>query len=1022
MLELKRITKIYHSKAQDVKALDHVDLYFEEKGMVFITGKSGSGKTTLLNVIGGLDNFDHGELVIKGRSSYVFSKSDYDSYRNTYIGFVFQEYNLIDSMTIEKNLSLATELQGKKASHEEILKLLKSVDLDDVANRKPQELSGGQRQRVAIARALVKDPAIIMADEPTGALDTANGLQIMNILKKLSKTKLVIVVSHDMDLANKFADRIINLKDGKVDSDVTVTVDENSNKNIASNKDYIAVKRGAELSEEDVIALKEAVVKGKDVLVTDNININKKATQITDKKQYGRTHFIKTHMGFWDTIKLGLGTLRTKVVRLIITILLCALSFSVFGIFDSMAIFDEQRLATNTLRASIAPSIAFSPKIIDNENGKTYDIKVNDGLIESLEKQTGYSIKGVYSSYYIGENVIPTELNNNVAAKIGKYYYYKNTTGAVEFSQEELSAYGFSMLYGRLPEEFDEIAVTEYYANCMINWWYNYIGDDGETHYVEKIEDLVNLDKPLTLTLGTGSTGRSTVTQYKIVGIVKTGTIDGKFDKLKGKTDKNADRYDEASVMDQEEFLNYINNGFFLNIFTKPGFVKDAMRRYKAPVSYKNTAYRYTTTATENYLHDYLAEGTAATAPNISSSTFYTYDDISNIEGISQWFFDDRQDETLEEDEILLNVSQLRTWFADVVSFVNRYANPTRRIEELDSIMAICQNDENKDNPDMIDIYNLAEEEKANVQTHSQDLIECYETAYSQWNIVNSRNANGEELTTAAKNWIEAVITMESYVYGGNMMTIDELFSRTYDVNKENTNTTVDAENRFKTFKDFRVVGVYSGIGISGDGCMVLTRDTISKLGVDLSQGVYTKLLATNLGHGNISKLSSLLYSKSGLSFETVNVALRMIQSNPDFFENLAIIFLIASGVFAIFSIVMFANLISTSIKDKYTEIGILRALGAKGSDILNIFIIESVTIALINAVVASIVGALGSLLVNAILSGYLNLYIPLATYGIREVLIIFGLSLGVGVISASIPIISISRQKPVETIRRAFD
>ena len=203
---------------------------------------------------------------------------------------------------------------------------------------------------------------------------------------------------------------------------------------------------------------------------------------------------------------------------------------------------------------------------------------------------------------------------------------------------------------------------------------------------------------------------------------------------------------------------------------------------------------------------------------------------------------------------------------------------------------------------------------------------------------------------------------------------------------------------------------------------MVLSRETVSKLGVDLSQGVYSKLLATNLGHGNINKLSALLYSKSGISFDTVNVALRMIQSNPDFFENLAIIFLIASGVFAVFSIIMFANLISTSIKDKYTEIGILRALGAKGSDILNIFIIESVAIALINAIVASIVAALGSILVNSILSNYLNLYIPLATYGIREVLIIFGLSLGVGIISASIPIIAVSRQKPVETIRRAFD
>ena len=1022
MLELKEISKIYHTKAQDVVALDKVNLYFEETGMVFITGKSGSGKTTLLNVIGGLDNFDGGELIIKNRSTKDFKNADYDSYRNTYIGFVFQEYNLIETMSIEKNLALATELQGKKKDPEIIKNILEKVDLNDVAKRKPQELSGGQRQRVAIARAIIKNPSIIMADEPTGALDTANGLQVMNILKKLSKEKLVIVVSHDMDLANKFADRIINLKDGKVDSDVTVTIDENNVRNVVSTKDYIAIKRGAKLTDDDIIVFKEAVEKGKDVLVTDNININKKATQITEKKNYGRTHFIKTHMGFWDTIKLGLGTLRSKVIRLIITILLCAISFSVFGIFDSMAIFDEQRLATNTLKASISPSIAFSPKIIDSDNGKSYDIKVNDGLIESLEKQTGYSIKGVYSSYYIGENVIPTELNNNVAAKLGKYYYYKTIGGAVEFTEEELGQYGFNMVYGRLPQNYEEIAITEYYAYCMINWWYNYIGEDGESHYIENIDEIINEENPLTLTLGTGTTGKSTVTKYKIVGIVRTGKIDSKFDRLKGKNEKNKDRYDLATVMDQEEFLNYIGNGFFLNVFTKPGFVANAMQTYKAPVSYKNTAYRYTSTATENYLHDYLDDEAATTAPNISSSTFYVYDDVAKIDGVDKWFFDGRKDEELAENEILLNATQLRTWFGDVVKFANRYANPTSRIAELDAIMEQCKSDENSGNDLMIEIYDKASKEKQNLQAKSADVLSCYETILSQWNILNSRNLTGAEIIEAARTWVESIIKLENYIYGDDMLTIDELFSREYKVNKENINTTVNAENRFKTFEGFKVVGIYSGIGISGDGCMVLSRETVSKLGVDLSQGVYSKLLATNLGHGNINKLSALLYSKSGISFDTVNVALRMIQSNPDFFENLAIIFLIASGVFAVFSIIMFANLISTSIKDKYTEIGILRALGAKGSDILNIFIIESVAIALINAIVASIVAALGSILVNSILSNYLNLYIPLATYGIREVLIIFGLSLGVGIISASIPIIAVSRQKPVETIRRAFD
>ena len=138
MLELKKVSKIYKSKNQEIRALDEVNLYFEERGMVFVTGKSGSGKTTLLNVIGGLDNFDGGEILIKGKSTDDFTKTDYDSYRNTYVGFVFQEYNLLDNMTIEQNLSLALKLQGKKCDKQSVDEILDKVDLQNVAQRRPK--------------------------------------------------------------------------------------------------------------------------------------------------------------------------------------------------------------------------------------------------------------------------------------------------------------------------------------------------------------------------------------------------------------------------------------------------------------------------------------------------------------------------------------------------------------------------------------------------------------------------------------------------------------------------------------------------------------------------------------------------------------------------------------------------------------------------------------------------------------------------------------------------------------------
>ena len=251
MIEVKILKKTYVTKGNVVtKALDDVSLKFPEKGLVFLLGKSGSGKSTLLNICGGLDRPDSGEIIIMGRSSSTFSGSDFDSYRNTFIGFIFQEYNILNEFNIEENLSLALELQGKKANKEKVKELLEAVDLVGFEKRKPNTMSGGQKQRVAIARALIKEPKIIMADEPTGALDSKTGKQVFDTLKKLSETHLVIVVSHDREFAEIYGDRIIELKDGQVLSDETKTHIEAKalNENIAIIGDNtLSIKAGSKL-------------------------------------------------------------------------------------------------------------------------------------------------------------------------------------------------------------------------------------------------------------------------------------------------------------------------------------------------------------------------------------------------------------------------------------------------------------------------------------------------------------------------------------------------------------------------------------------------------------------------------------------------------------------------------------------------------------------------------------------------------------------------------------------------------
>lgn len=221
MLELREICKSYTTGDFTQKALDKVSVTFRDSEFVAVLGPSGSGKTTLLNVIGGLDHYDSGDLLINGKSTKQFKDHDWDHYRNNQVGFVFQNYNLIPHQSVLSNVELALTLSGISAEERKrrATQALKDVGLGEHIEKKPNQLSGGQQQRVAIARAIVNDPNIIFADEPTGALDTKTSVQIMDILKKIAKDRLVVMVTHNPEIAEKYATRIVNLKDAKVVGD-----------------------------------------------------------------------------------------------------------------------------------------------------------------------------------------------------------------------------------------------------------------------------------------------------------------------------------------------------------------------------------------------------------------------------------------------------------------------------------------------------------------------------------------------------------------------------------------------------------------------------------------------------------------------------------------------------------------------------------------------------------------------------------------------------------------------------------
>ena len=258
MLQLKDIVKKYNTGGTEIEVLKKVNISFRESEFVSILGASGSGKTTLLNIIGGLDKYSSGDMLLMGRSTKEFTDRDWDSYRNGTIGFVFQSYNLIGHLSVLENVKLALSISGESNKENDIKakKALEDVGLGDHLHKKPNQLSGGQMQRVAIARALVTDPKIILADEPTGALDSKTSVQIMELIKEISKEKLVIMVTHNPELARKYSDRIVSVKDGEIIEDTKPYIEQEGNNGYELKKTAMAFSSAIKSSFKNLLTKK----------------------------------------------------------------------------------------------------------------------------------------------------------------------------------------------------------------------------------------------------------------------------------------------------------------------------------------------------------------------------------------------------------------------------------------------------------------------------------------------------------------------------------------------------------------------------------------------------------------------------------------------------------------------------------------------------------------------------------------------------------------------------------------------
>ena len=581
MLELKNVTKTYRTKAGTVNALDGVSLTFPSKGLVFISGKSGCGKTTLLNVIGGLDGLDGGDVCIQGKSFSAFSAKEYDSYRNTLVGFVFQEYNLLAEYTVEYNIKLAMELQGVPVDEEAFEKLLKDVGIEELRSRKPSELSGGQRQRVAITRALVKQPRIIMADEPTGALDSATGMQVLETLKKLSEEKLVIVVSHDLEFAQKYADRIIYLVDGKVVDDITFTEKELSS-SVSETENAVIVKEGADLTAEEKDVLAKAVKEKKKIQLTEKLCFrDKKETGEVRLEKLEPVAFKRSKMKLKSSGYLGIKALTAKPVRLFFTILISAFAFAVFGMFDTIANFTAKRCLTHHLKENASTVVATANYIVDYNSSDKYNVKISDEAVDDLSKKTDGAVKGIFyfndNTYGNVGHIHSIEEISNANVSKGTRYYTTTVNGFIEFDESteigsngKFKNFGYQVKYGRYPrlqDHYDseagarlqEVAISKYLAESMT--YYARVGG-LTTENVTKIEDLIDT----TVTLGQD--------KYKIVGIIDCGDIPSKYDVI-----KNSTHYNNQIATLLDDYDRFINSGAQKCLFVAQGFKERAREK-----------------------------------------------------------------------------------------------------------------------------------------------------------------------------------------------------------------------------------------------------------------------------------------------------------------------------------------------------------------------------------------------------------------------------------------------------------
>lgn len=906
MIEIKNIYKTYKSKkGVKTQALDNVSFSLPDKGLYFILGKSGSGKSTLLNILGGLDKYDSGEIIVDGKNTKKFREKDFDYYRNTYIGFVFQEFNLLEEYNVYDNIILSKKLQKEKVSFQKIDDLLTKVGIDGLGKRKINELSGGQKQRVAMARALIKNPKIILADEPTGSLDEETGKQIFELLKQISREKLVIVVSHDRESALLYANGMIELRDGKV---------------ILNN------------IEEDNLTPSQAF-KAK-----------------------------KSHLPLLSSLKFSLLNLGTKKIKLIFTIILIAMSLIFFGMSKVLSHFDIEESYANTMVDSKEEYITISKTVYDDDSKEWLD----DGTYHELDQEDMKAIQNkikspLYLQYKLNEDNMDIGLEINfkdVLMKEDKVAYYMMVPASNNFHYIEADASFINQnILGKFPTNYDEIMIHRYLADYIIKagvLLYDNSSSFKQEYYMPtSYEEIINDAKYLKL----GST------KVKISGII-LDDID-QYESLKNTSYKmsyntesttwfSLDNYNSPYMEFSARVLStatnvYVAKGFINNILLKPNTRVD-VNSYNGKISYNNVIH---------YLDNQYS---------------YLEKKINMYNGSKTITIDKLNDNEIVINEAYLDSVSNRNYSQLKEQYVKEYKEKEKNIIEENK--KIQESNQKK-------LEEYTKKLEANEEVEEPLLMEEKEFDFK----------TEEDLT-------------EEFI--SNYLKENNILSSTISLSFHGS----EFLNETKEFHydNIKIVGIQ----MEDNSTIYMASNIASEV---MRKNSYCDALL--LRSNNKEEIKQIfidfpLNKNKYLSHTVYSLTIGAMSSILNGFSD---IFFYLSVIFGIFAFILLTNFIVNSIYYNKKNIGVLRALGARKSDIFKIFLNEGILIGLFSLIISLVVLYTGIYYTNQYISSHLFFHINFISLTTENLLILVGSVLGIVFLSSLFTVKRIARMKPVDAI-----